>query len=197
MRKKTRHDKSGEMKVAMNERTPPMMSLLEKMKKEENAESIDEETTGMVERMVILRVSTKHINLWIRQLEMKRKEMCELAGLMKFEKIKEEIQKERSLERWAKSCTHHFTKKTKRMLYEEIDNMVWSGGETEMSRWCEDNKVYDVITEEEIEEIWKRNNPDDEPIRLNGKYVWETAKRVCDFINSHEYLITITSFGEY
>ena len=45
MRKKTRHEKSGEMKVAMNERTPPMMSLLEKMKKEENAESIDEETT--------------------------------------------------------------------------------------------------------------------------------------------------------
>ena len=39
--------------------------------------------------------------------------------------------------------------------------------------------------------------PSDEPIRLNGKYVWETVKRVCDFINAQEDLITITSFGEY
>ena len=58
-------------------------------------------------------------------------------------------------------------------------------------------KVYDVIAEDEIEEIWKRKNPDEEPIRLNGKYVWETAKRVCDFINAHEEIITITSFREY
>ena len=65
-------------------------------------ESLDEETTKMIERLVVLRVSTKHINMWIRQLEMKRMEMCELAGLMRLEKTKEEIQKERSLERWAK-----------------------------------------------------------------------------------------------
>ena len=32
--------------------------------------------------------------------------------------------------------------------------------------------------------------------RLNRKYVWETAKRVCDFINTHEDLITITTFSE-
>ena len=32
---------------------------------------------------------------------------------------------------------------------------------------------------------------------MNGKYVWETAKRVCDFINAHEDIITITTFGEY
>ena len=181
----------------MTERRPIVAVVLERMKEMMTIDSLDEETERMVERMVILRLSTKHINLWIRQLEMKRKEMCELAGLMRFEKIKEEIQKEKSLERWAKSCTHHFTKKVKRMLFGEIDNVVWSGGETEISRWCEDNKVYDVITEEEIEEIWKRKNPDDEPIRLNGKYVWETAKRVCDFINMHEELINITSFGEY
>ena len=37
----------------------------------------------------------------------------------------------------------------------------------------------------------------DEAIRLNGKYVWETAKRVCDFIASREELIHITTFGEY
>ena len=80
-----------------------------------------------------------------------------------------EIQKEKSLERWAKRCTRHFTKKMKRMLYEEIDNMVWSGMEKEISGWCKDNMVYDVITDEEIEEIWKRKNPDGEPIRLNGK----------------------------
>ena len=47
---------------------------------------------------------------------------------------------------------HHFTKKVKRMLYEEIDNMVWSGTEKEISQWCKNNKVYDVITEDEIEE---------------------------------------------
>ena len=116
---------------------------------------------------------------------MKRKEMCELAGLMRLERIKEEIQNERSLERWAKRYTHHFTKKVKRMLYEEIDNIVWSGTEKEISGWYKRNKVYDEITEEEIEEIWKRESPDEEDVRLNGKYVWEAAKRVCDFINTY------------
>ena len=27
--------------------------------------------------------------------------------------------------------------------------------------------------------------------------VWETANRVCDFINAHEDLIHLTTFGEY
>ena len=55
-----------------------------------------------------------------------------------------------------------------------------------------------MITEDEIMEIWERQDQDDEePVRLNGKYVWETAKRVCDFINAHEDLITITTFCEY
>ena len=58
--------------------------------------------------------------------------------------------------------------------------------------------MYDEITEDEIEEIWNREgSDDDEPVRLNGKYVWETAKRVCDFINAHDDIIHITSFGEY
>ena len=84
------------------------------------------------------------------------------------------------------------------MLFGEIDNMVWSGREKEITSWCEMNKVYDEITENEIEEIWNREAPDhEEPIRLNGKFVWETAKRVCDFINAHEGLIRITTFGEY
>ena len=133
----------------------------------------------MVERLAVLRIATKSINVWIHQLEMKRMETIELAGLMKFEETRNEIEKEKSIESWAKRCSHHITKKVKRKLFEEIDNMVWSGDEEDISRWCKRNKVFDEITEEEIEEIWKRGTPDEgEPIRLNGKYVWETAKSV-------------------
>ena len=83
------------------------------------------------------------------------------------------------------------------MLFEEIDNMVWSGKEKEITGWCNRNKVYDEITDNEIEEIWMREAPgEDEPIRLNGKYFWETAKRVCDYINAHEDIIKIASFGD-
>ena len=172
--------------------------FVEKLKTKMKVEALDEETIRMVGRIVVLRISTKHINLWMRQLEMKRHEMIELAGLMELEEIKKEIGEEKNLDRWAKRCTTHFTKKVKRMLYEETDNMIWSGDEKETAQWCQRNKVYDEITEREIEEIWRREDPsDDEPIRLNGKYVWGTAKRVCDFINAHENLINITSFGEY
>ena len=60
------------------------------------------------------------------------------------------------------------------------------------------NKVFDEITEDEIEEIWNREGSnDDEPVRLNGKNVWEIARRVCDFINAHDDFIHITSFREY
>ena len=47
----------------------------------------------MTERLVALRISTKHINLWVRQLEMKRNEMSELAGLIGLDEIKREIEK--------------------------------------------------------------------------------------------------------
>ena len=98
---------------------------------------------------------------------------------MRLEEMQKEIESEKSLERLAKKCSHHFTTKVKRKLFEEIDNMVWSGDEEDISRWCKRNKVFDEITEEEIEEIWKRGTPDEgEPIRLNGKYVRETAKSV-------------------
>ena len=53
---------------------------MEKMKKAMNLESLDEEIARMIERLETLRVSTKHINLWIRQLEMKRMEMCIWRG---------------------------------------------------------------------------------------------------------------------
>ena len=73
--------------------------LLEKLMKMANVEKLDEETTRMAERMVVLGVATKHINLWMRQLEMKRRKIIELAGLMKLEEVKNEVEKEKSLER--------------------------------------------------------------------------------------------------
>ena len=76
---------------------------------------------------------------------MKRKEMAELAGLLKLEETKKEIEKEKNLEAWAKRCSNHFTKKEKRMLFQDIDNMVWNDDEGSISEWCKRNKVYDEI----------------------------------------------------
>ena len=59
-----------------------------KMKVIMNVDVLEQETTRHVERMIILRISTKHINLWIRQLEMKRTEMCNLAGLLMLDVVK-------------------------------------------------------------------------------------------------------------
>ena len=175
-----------------------MKDVLENLNDAMNMKILDQETARMVKRLVIMRISTKHINLWMRQLDMKRVEICKLAELMGCEDVKEEIQKEKSLERWAKRTNNHFTKNVKRMLFQDIDNMVWNDDEGSISEWCKRNKVYDEITEMEIEEIWKRKDMDnDEPVRLNGKYVWETAKRVCEFINTHEDLVQITTFEEY
>ena len=156
-----------------------MTDMKAKMKATMNVDVLDKEIARDVERIVILRISTKHINLWIRQLEMKRTEMCNLAVLLMLDEVKKEIEKEKSLERWARRCTHHFTKNMKRLLFEEIDNMMWRGREKGISEWYVKNKVFDEIMEDEIEEIRMREAPDeDEPIRLNGKYVWETEKRV-------------------
>ena len=172
--------------------------LKEKMMSMGKVEAFGQETTRDVERMAIIRVSTKHINLWMRQLEMKRNEMCKLAGLLEFVEVRREIEAEKSLEKWAKRVSNHFTKKVKKTLFEEIDNIVWSGKDKGIVEWCARNKVFDEITEEEIEEIWRREPPDEgEPIRLNGKYVWETAKRVCNYINAHEDTVKITTFEEY
>ena len=137
-----------------------------------NVEVWDQDIARDVERMVILRVSPKHINLWIRQLGIKRKEICELVGLMGFDEVKKEIENEKSLEKWAKRCTNHFTRRVKRMIFGETDNIVWSGKNGVISKWCKRTKVYDEITDVEIEELWNRETPgDDEAIRLNGKYV--------------------------
>ena len=57
--------------------------MLEKMKriagKINSDEGEDEETIRMVERMAVLRIATKHVNLWTRQLEMKRDERAGLS----------------------------------------------------------------------------------------------------------------------
>ena len=54
--------------------------MLEKMEEVRGIVEVDHETTRMAERMVILRISTKHINLWMRQLEMKRKVILSWRG---------------------------------------------------------------------------------------------------------------------
>ena len=68
--------------------------VLESVKDVMNLETLDEETARMAKRLMITRISTKHINLWMRQLEMKRVEICKLAELMGLDDVKEEIQNE-------------------------------------------------------------------------------------------------------
>ena len=87
-----------------------MKMLNEKMMTTTKVDVLDEETIKNIERMVVLRTSTKHINLWMRQLEMKRNEMGELAEMLEFADVKREIESEKSLERWAKRYTNSFTK---------------------------------------------------------------------------------------
>ena len=116
---------------------------------EMNVDSIDEETTQTIERMAVLRPSTKHISLWTRHLEMKRNEICVLAGLMNLVGIGKEVRTEVNLETSVTKCTNIFPMKVKRMLYEAIDNMVWNVCDDEISSWIKRNKVYDKIVEDE------------------------------------------------
>ena len=113
--------------------TPFLKAVLEEVAEAMNVEALDEETARMVEMIVVLRISTKHINLWMRQLEMKRREIGELASLIGFDGVKTEVEKEKNLEAWGKRCTHFFNKKTKRLLFEETDNVVWNCGESEIT----------------------------------------------------------------
>ena len=85
MRNENGRKRESEVKDATIERNPTVTVLLEKMKETMNLNSLDEETTRMVERLVVLRISTKHVNLWMRQLEMKRNEKCMLAGLLNLD----------------------------------------------------------------------------------------------------------------
>ena len=90
-----------EVEETTSERSQFMLKLLMRTKEMMNEDKLDEETTRMVERIVVLRLSTKHVNLGIRQLEIKRDEIKELAGLMKFEGVKKEIAREKHLDAWA------------------------------------------------------------------------------------------------
>ena len=87
-------------KESDNEGITLMSKLLESAKKVMNQETLDEETARAGERVVVLRICTKHINLWIRQLEIKRKEICQLAELLKVEEVRKEIEREKNLEKW-------------------------------------------------------------------------------------------------
>ena len=80
---------------------------------------------------------------------------------MVLEGVQEAIEKAKDLERLARPSTTHFAKKAK-MLFEEIDNMMWRGNEKAMVEWCKMNKVYDKITEDEIVEIWNGDDGDGE-----------------------------------
>ena len=73
-------------------------------------------------------------NLWILQLEKKRKEICEFAVLIGRDQIREEIEKETNLQKQAKRTNSHFTERVKRALIEEIDNVVWNEKEKEINR---------------------------------------------------------------
>ena len=49
-----------------------MMLLVEKMKEMMNVDCLDEDTTRMIERLVVVRIPTKHINLWMLKHEKTR-----------------------------------------------------------------------------------------------------------------------------
>ena len=84
-----------------NDRSSFLERLVDKLLRMLNVEDLDEEAIRMVERITVLRISTKHINQWIRQLEMKRKDISELGGLMELEEVKNEIRAEKDLEKRA------------------------------------------------------------------------------------------------
>ena len=92
----------SEKTTKQRQRSAFLEKLFEKMAKMANVEELGEETTRMVERIVVLRVAIKHINLWIRQLEMKRMEIGELAELLGFDSVRKEYEREKTMDRWAR-----------------------------------------------------------------------------------------------
>ena len=110
---------------ANNHENVIIKALLGKMQDAMKMENMDEEATRMAKRMVVIRISTKHINLWMLQLEMKRNEICELAELMGLEWIRNEIATEKCLEKWAKRACNHFTRR--RGECSSRRSTTWSG----------------------------------------------------------------------
>ena len=85
-----RHECVGENKMngSRNNESAFVKMLNEKKMSLTRIDVLDGETIKNIERLVLLRTSTKRINLWMRQLEMKRNEMCELAEMLEFVEIK-------------------------------------------------------------------------------------------------------------
>ena len=79
-----------------------MIMLFDKLMKMRPKDVLDEEVTRIVERSAILRLLTKHVNLWILQLETKRREIAELTRLSGFEGVQKEVETDKSLERRAR-----------------------------------------------------------------------------------------------
>ena len=88
LRQRTECDDENKMDGSRTDEGTFKKMLAEKMMTLTNVDVLDDETIKNIERMVVLRTSTKHINLWMRQLEMKRREMCELAEMLEFADIK-------------------------------------------------------------------------------------------------------------
>ena len=91
----------NQMKDGARERSSFVKKLTETIRRRMREDVLDKETTMTVERMVVLRLSTKHTNLWTRQLETKRNEIRQLTELLRVDEIKKEIEKE-SLVKWVK-----------------------------------------------------------------------------------------------
>ena len=84
----------------------------------------------------------------------------------------------------------------KHSVYDEIDNVAWSMSEKEITSWCQENKVFDEMTEAQTEEFWSGEaTVDGNSIRLNAKNVRESVKRVCHFGYSHGKQNRFVTFG--
>ena len=177
--------------------TTRLKTCVENLSEMNNVETLDEETIGIVSRIVLSQVSTKHINiinLWMRQQEIKKCQVLELAGLMGFEEIKEFL-KEKSLERRARRYTHFFTKKWNRMLYEEIDNVVWSGKENEME---DGTRTIMCLMKSENEKSGRsRGEKPRKTVILSDSTANKSGKPPRVVTSSHTNSSSISLFGEY
>ena len=67
-------------------------------------------------------------------IRVEKEETSSLATLMGFDCVRIEVERQKNLESLAKRGAHNFNKKVKRMLFDEVDNMVWKNGGSEISR---------------------------------------------------------------
>ena len=67
------HVEEKQVEVTEMNGTLFMKTVKEKVAEMMKIEEVDEEATRTIARIIVLRVSTKHNNLWTRQLELKKK----------------------------------------------------------------------------------------------------------------------------